>query len=168
MTKLYMLLALLPLVAASVATAGDTKEPERRMWMTEIGDRDDDGIGAVLAITALPRSGGSNSLVIENITLTRNKMKEDAEGVMMSETLESFDCPGPLAVSQVGHFSFTTESDDDDAPECAFAVAGKAWHTYRPWRSWDFAGTVSVNDASIAFRIADPAPATLVEPDPKS
>ena len=62
----------------------------------------------------------------------------------------------------------STESDDDDAPECAFAVAGKAWHTYRPWRSWDFAGTVSVNDASIAFRIADPAPATLVEPDPKS
>ena len=157
MTKLYMLLASLPLVVASVATAGAAGDPERRMWMTEIGDRDANGIGATLRITAIPRSGGSNSLVIETITYTKDKI----EGGTVKALGDPLECRGPLAVSQLGGFSFTTERDD--APKCAFAVAGKAWHTYRPWRSWDFAGTVSVNGGSIDFRIADPAPATLVE-----
>ena len=61
------------------------------------------------------------------------------------------------------------DADDEAAedPGCAFAVSGKAKHTYRAWHSWDLTGSVTMGEAAAGFAIEGPAPAMILEPEPE-
>ena len=178
--KLSILAALAPLAAFGGVDAAmaEMAPPEMRVWSTALGEPDEEGMGASLAIVASASTMGSNGMVIESVSLIGTKTAAGEDGTMMTEVTSSVACSGPIMV-EGGSFMIEptpmdeekgemAESDDDAAmePPCTFSVSGSAKHTYRSWHSWDLAGTVTMGEASMNFAIEDMAPAMVVEPEP--
>ena len=145
------------------AVAEDMEKPEMRVWSTALGEPREDGSGLAIRITASASPHGSNSLVIENVAVLSTKTAERRTEVTGMES-----CDGPYPIEGGSFASPEPESEGEDAPaieKCAFSISGKVHHTYRPWPSWDFKGTVTQEgDSSVGFAIEDPRPAMLVEP----
>ena len=181
-SKLSILAALAPLAAFGGVDAAmaEMAPPEMRVWSTALGEADEEGVGASLELVASASTMGSNGMVIESVRLIGTKTAEGEDGSMMTEVTSSVACGGPIMVDG-GSFTIESapmdeetgemaKSDDDPAmePPCKFSVTGSAMHTYRSWHSWDFAGTVTMGEASMNFAIEDAAPAMVMEPEPEA
>ena len=177
-TRSLILAALAPLVAASGANAAmdEAEAPEMRMWSAVLSDPSEEGAGVALKITASQGAGGSNRMVVESVAIVSTEVSEDDEG-NMTETMSTVECAGPFDVAGGGFMveaaaPMEEEEEMAEAAEaeeegCAFAVSGKASHTYRSWHSWDLSGSVTMGEASMDFDIADSAPAMILEPEPE-
>ena len=170
-----VLVALAPLITTGVANAAmdEMKTPELRLWSTALGAPDAEGMGTTLEIVASQSTQGSNGMVIESVALMTTKTTDGEDGTSMTDVVDSDVCSGPFKV-EGGAFTVEAAMMEEEAgakeesePACAFAVSGEVWHAYRPWHSWDLAGSVSMGDASAEFRIADMAPAMVLEPEPE-
>ena len=174
------LAALAPLVAISVghAVAEEMEAPEMRIWSAVLSEPSEEAAGTTLAITASQSATGSNGMVVESVAIVSTEISQDDEG-NVTETMSSVACAGPFEVE--GRSTFTVEAapmeeegeaemaeaGEAEAEPCSFSVSGELWHTYRPWHSWDMAGSVTAGDASVEFEIADQAPAPILEPEPE-
>ena len=169
-----VLAALAPLVAISGAdaVADEMAAPEMRVWRAVLSEASEEAPGLEVAIVASVSTVGSNGMVVESVELVSTSVSKDDDG-NMTESMASIACPGPVMV-EGGSFmigaSAMEEADEAGEKEeegCAFEVSGMARHTYRGWHSWDLSGTVTVGDVAMAFDIASPAPAMILEPEPE-
>ena len=162
---LAVLVPVIAIGATNSAMGDEMPAPEMRVWSTALGSPDENGMRTMLQIVASKSTMGSNSLVIEKVGLVTTKTTKGDDGVMMTETVSSTECAGPFMLD--GH-AFAVAGPDAERAEgdpepCTFSVSGKAHDTYRPWKSWDFKGTVTAGEQSVGFMIESPKPAMLVE-----
>ena len=177
MTRHSLVAVLAPLAMAGVvstAIADEMAAPEMRVWSAALTEPDEAGMSTSLEIVASASTMGSNGMVIESVMLIGTKTAEGEDGTPMTEVTSSVACSGPIMVEGGGFMIESVPMDeeksetDDEDPACAFAVSGKAKHTYRAWHSWDLTGSVTMGEAAASFAIEGAAPAMIVEPDPEA
>jgi hypothetical protein len=178
-SRSLFLAALVPLVAISGANAetDEMAKPEMRVWTATLSMPDEEGMGAIVQITASKSAQGSNSLVIENVGIIGTKTSEGEDGTPMTEVMSDVSCGGPFMVEGGSFMVGAAPMEEGDAKmedageaaaeACAFSVSGKVKHTYRAWYSWDFAGSVTMGESTVDFEISDEMPAMILEPAPE-